>query len=865
MNVFEVLGSFRIDKNQGLTDLKEVNTQGETAAKNIEQSWGKAAASVAGAFAISKLVGEIKSFIKDAVASAREYEDAMANLATVTDPETAQGLGASLRRLSEEIPKSTVELAKVAETAAKLGLDAPADIEKFTASVGKISVATGESATEVATAFGKILSITGETTDKVDGLGSAFGAISDELNVDSGSLIDNVTKIADSFQSIGASTPDIIALTAELQQLSGTSKEAASTMTNLGTVFKDPEKIEQFARALGMTTTEFEKMRDEQFVELLGEIAQKIAEGGEGSEQLSQLLGESADKVAILGRNWDGVQSAVALANTEYATAADLQEDFNTKTDTLSARLEILGNKFTNLKVDVGEALVPALEDLITTFDENQESISSFFSILTKGIAETFVWIAEHKEFVVGAIAAVLAGFLAFQAYNWIATFNPITAAFQLAAGAAALLGGAIASAIARAREFAAVKRIVHEWAEEIKAVQKANEDAAASMVEASRTSIGRNAGLIGSVATMEEGGITLNTSMMSPTGITSGIAADITYVSGLQDMQAAADEKRAVEEAERLARRQASWNGFTSFLKNSLSITQKTVDEKTGAITEEFTKLGDELKSALTNVFQGITQAFIDQGNAEQEYQDRLGDINADEKTRIEELAALRDQDVANLEQQLSDKIITQEQYNAEHQRILDDYVSAEEAAKTQTQAALEAEKTAYEETKKSTWELLKETVRNVLKALKEELFLKAAASLAEAIALTFALSPLALPKFAESGAYAAGGAALAITGFARGGIATRDLMAHLGDTGVHEAVIPLTQANLSGIGKGIIAALQGPQLAMAGAGGTTYATDMRGLFDGATINVDSPQRVESLAREINTLWETRKRGRGY
>ncbi|MCK9355732.1 MAG: phage tail tape measure protein [Dehalococcoidia bacterium] len=865
MNVFEVLGSFRIDKNQGLTDLKEVNTQGETAAKNIEQSWGKAAASVAGAFAIGKLVGEFKSFIKDAIQQATEYETKVAELATMIDPREAGGVGEAMRKLSEQVPITSQDLMTVANAAARMGIDTSAEIDKFVTSVARIGVATGELPAEVAEDFGQIKQILADSDLDFEGFASAVGALAETHLVSWDDLIENTKKVADNFVGMGVSAPNIAALVASFTEISGTAKEAASQLQSVVSAMKDKDKIDQFATALGLTNDEFVTMRDNNFVGLLGDIAQKIADGGDNGDILRQALGESASKVEILGQNWGRVEEAVALANGEYVTARDLQDDFNTKSDTLSTRLETLGNRFTNLKQDVGEALLPALEDLITTFGENEAAIGSFFTVLTKGIAETFVWIAEHKEFVVGAIAAVLAGFLAFQAYNWIATFNPITAAFQLAAGAAALLGGAIASAIARAREFAAVKRIVHEWAEEIKAVQKANEDAAASMVEASRTSIGRNAGLIGSVATMEEGGITLNTSMTSPTGITSGIAADITYVSGLQDMQAAADEKRAVEEAERLARRQAAWNGFTSFLKNSLSITQKTVDEKTGAITEEFTKLGDELKSALTNVFQGITQAFIDQGNAEQEYQDRLGDINADEKTRIEELAALRDQDVANLEQQLNDKIITQEQYNAEHQRILDDYVSAEEAAKTQTQAALEAEKTAYEETKKSTWELLKETVKNVLKALKEELFLKAAASLAEAIALTFALSPLALPKFAESGAYAAGGAALAITGFAHGGIATRELMARLGDTGVHEAVIPLTQANLSGIGKGIIAALQGPQLAMAGAGGTTYATDMRGLFDGATINVDSPQRVESLAREINTLWETRKRGRGY
>ena len=177
-----------------------------------------------------------------------------------------------------------------------------------------------------------------------------------------------------------------------------------------------------------------------------------------------------------------------------------------------------------------------------------------------------------------------------------------------------------------------------------------------------------------------------------------------------------------------------------------------------------------------------------------------------------------------------------------------------------------IETTKQAYEDQKQSLWEILKESVRNVLTALKEEFLLRAAAALAESVAFALGLNPaLSASKLAQAGAYAAGAATLHITGFEQGAVFKEPTLlppSMVAEGGYDEAFLPLSPSVFSRIGDGIVNALSvqpQPALAMAGA-----SIDMHGLFDGAVFNVRSDQDAIAIARETYSLFKTRVRGIG-
>lgn len=757
-----------------------------SAAEGIDSAFKRVGLTIITALGIGKLVSEFKGFMKDAVKSATDYEDALADLKTVVDPDAADGLGAKMRELSQVIPLSTVELLKVAETAAKLGIEAPEDIERFTVSVAKIAVATGQQADQVATDFGKIIQITGDSTESMEGLGSAVGALADTMNTGAANIVEAATKSANSLAAVGATTPEIVALAAAMQSISATGKEAAGALKTAADAIGDPKNAERFANALGMTVATFTKMRDEDFVGLLGEIATTLAEGGKGSEQLASILGESAAKLTTLGKNWGEVEEAVTLANEEYRTAGDLQDDFNTKTDTMGTRLALLKASFDDMKVSVGESLAPAMEKLVKLFDENKAGIADFFSVLASGIAGTFTWIVENKELVVGALAAIFAGMLIFQAQNWIATFNPMTFAFQAAAAAAALMGGAIAAAISRIAEMKRWRAEWDAWEQQLKDTEEAAVRANAALAPADVSRVGQHPGLFGTLAA------------------DTGIDIEGGFAPTVAQLDAA--------NAARVGKMKAMWAGIGGWIKSTFSMVSRTVDEETGEITEDFTLLGEEVAGGLTDLFQGIGSAFLEQQTLAQEHEKAMQAVRDEEKKSLEEAAALRDKELADIQAKYDAKLISQEEYNTQTEAALAAYTAAQEATKNATIAALDAEEKAYADTKKTTWEILKESVNNVLKALKEELLMKAAAALAEAIALTIGLSPLAVAKYGQAAAYGTGAAGLAIAGFEEGGLvkAGRPVYGVVGEGGVDEAIIPLTPTNLRAFGDAVAKSMQ-------------------------------------------------------
>ena len=79
--------------------------------------------------------------------------------------------------------------------------------------------------------------------------------------------------------------------------------------------------------------------------------------------------------------------------------------------------------------------------------------------------------------------------------------------------------------------------------------------------------------------------------------------------------------------------------------------------------------------------------------------------------------------------------------------------------------------------------------------------------------------------------------------------------------EAGVSEAYIPLKPSVLAGIGKGIVDSMS-PSMAMAGGG--SMQVDMRGLYDGATINVRNDGDITAIAKETHDLWKSRMRGLG-
>jgi len=812
---------------------------------------------------------------------------------------------------------------KVANAAAQMGMDTAPEIEKFVTSVAKISIATGALPEQVGQDFAKIKKILGDSELDFEGFGSAISALTDTHNINFEDLVSNTKKVADNFTGMATTAPEIAALVASFTEISGTAREAASQLQGVVDAMRDPTKIEDFAEALGLTTEQFETMRDNDFVGLLGQIATKLGDGSANADTLKDLLGESANKVEILGQNWGDVESSVHLANVEYETARDLQEDFNIKVTTFGSGVKILQNNVEDMKTAVGENLVPSMQKLVDVFTENKQGIEDFFTSMATGLANSFVWIIENKDAVIMGIVAIVAAFAAMKLEGVISNLGKIAAAFDPIKLATLAIGAGIGLFVTRIiqsnQEAARLRQHMEAIAEaEREAAEQAQKEAQYREWITSQTADlapirQQTAQIISEHEVQDVAGATYGEMFSTDyryidytkaNADTAAVADRMTELAGkarqlglsagataalIADLQGAATAALTSPEGSGLAAFNemagqivAAYDevipGVSGMIDESTPVVEKATRswakfaEKLGLVVRKTNEAGEEMielgetGQIVADTFGDIVGGAINEYlNQADEYQAALDQIKEEEQTAVDEAAKQRDEELAALQKQLDEKLISEEEYNTQHQAILDAYTTAETTAHDTASQALKDEETAYKETRKSIWEVLKQMAKDVLTSLRESLFLKAAAAAGEALALGFAaiFDPLLWPavgaKVAEAAAYTGAATGLAIAGFDKGGVFTSPtiLPAHAVAESGPEAFLPLNEGVFSKIGSGIVTAMSAQPA-------SGIQVDMRGLYDGATINVRDDLDIKKIARETYNLYATRLRSAG-
>ncbi len=358
-------------------------------------------------------VKELLDFTRQSVRAFGDFQTAMVELAKVTDPDTAGSVGAAIRAMSLEMPIAQEAMMAIAADAGRMGIEGTQSILEFTEAVVKIGVATDVSAEEAATAFAKILKATGESTADMERLGSAINTMSNNMATSAAEIVDNMSRSANALAGLGMSTPDIVAMAAALNEVSESSMRAGTALRNIAERLMDPSVMEDLSEALAITMDQFRALRETDPVGLIGQLAGVLAEGGVAAENLYGILGESASRLAALGTNWASVETAVKAANEQYAQATSLQVEYNLAAETFQSRMQVLRNALTEIKVGVGEALVPVLQDVVTWLTANMDTIREFTTSVFQGLADAMRWIVDHWEAVKAGLVALTAAFAA--------------------------------------------------------------------------------------------------------------------------------------------------------------------------------------------------------------------------------------------------------------------------------------------------------------------------------------------------------------------------------------------------------------------------------------------------------------------
>lgn len=300
-----------------IDETKEKIKRQQNAFKNFDAASGKITMAIGSFRAVGGAVSSVKSAIEGPVQASMKMEDAMADLAKVSDftPEGLAEMQRKLEKMSLTIPMSADGLAQIAAAAAGAGV-AQDELLGFTEQAAKMAVAFDMTAEQAGTMMAKwqsgmklTMSQTYALADAVNGLSNNNAALANQIG-------DTVQRYGALGKVAGLSEKQTAALAASLIASGASSETAATGMKAfMGTLAKGAQLSERQQAALAnIGIPDVKQLQKDLQKDAAGTIV-KVLEGLNGlSEErrtmyLNVLFGETgSEALGPLLQNLDAVK-----------------------------------------------------------------------------------------------------------------------------------------------------------------------------------------------------------------------------------------------------------------------------------------------------------------------------------------------------------------------------------------------------------------------------------------------------------------------------------------------------------------------------------------------------------------------------
>jgi len=326
--------------------------KGANGLKSTIQDLGK---TIAAAFAVQQLV----SFGREAVKAASAFEKSMGNVATLVDTnvESMDAMSASVRDLAKKTPVELGQLSSALYDVRSAGVsaeDAMAVLES-SAQLGVAGLATTAEAANIMTSAVNAFAAEGLSAEQIsDILFKTVKAGKTTLS----ELTNQFGSVSGAAASAGVSLADLQASTAAITTL-GT--PAATAQTQIKQALTEMQKPGKELSKI------FQQLGAKDGIELiktsggLGNAFKLIKEQAEASGMtVAQVTGsvETASAVIALG---DTVNQAYTATLADMTTGANaVNNAFEKQAQTADAQFQLMQNAFEDVKITIGNALMPA-------------------------------------------------------------------------------------------------------------------------------------------------------------------------------------------------------------------------------------------------------------------------------------------------------------------------------------------------------------------------------------------------------------------------------------------------------------------------------------------------------------------------
>lgn len=321
---------------------------------------------IAGAFAASA---------KEAI----DWETAFTGVMKTVDAseEEYNQLADAIKQMATETASSKEDIAGVMEAAGQLGVTGVDNLIAFTRTMVELGDTTNLSADEAATSLARFMNITGESYTDSDKLGSAIVDLGNNFATTESEILEMATRLASAGKIAGLSSTDILGLAASMSSVGINAEAGGTAMTQTLTAIDKAvnglsDKLELMAQVAGMSADEFSDTWSTSPIEAIQAFITGLSSMDEESESTIKILDDlemsgvrQSNMLKSLSLAADQLGGAISTSGEAYENNSALEEEATKRYETMAAKISQLKERFTNIAVEIGERLMPYIEQLM--------------------------------------------------------------------------------------------------------------------------------------------------------------------------------------------------------------------------------------------------------------------------------------------------------------------------------------------------------------------------------------------------------------------------------------------------------------------------------------------------------------------
>lgn len=363
-------------------------------------------------------LGGITTTIRQCVNDYADMEEAMADVQKYTGQTSAQVHDMNEDFKQMDTRTSREQLNALAGAAGRLGITNKEMIEEFVDGADKINVALGDDLGEGAVdKIGKLAHMFGEDDKKglrgaMLATGSAVNDLAQSSSANAGYIVDFTADLSGVAIQAGMTQSQIMGLASALDQNMQEEATASTVFSQLITkMFQEPAR---FAALAGEDVKEFTTLLKTNANEALMKFLSTMQATG-GFDKMAPLFSEmklegtrAVGVLSSVASHLDQVRDAQTIAFNAYNEGSSVLDEFNVQNSTVQAGIDKAKKQFLDLSIELGEKLLPLVQQGISTGSLAVKSLSAITNFVISNRRALITLTATVAAYVAGVKLSVL-------------------------------------------------------------------------------------------------------------------------------------------------------------------------------------------------------------------------------------------------------------------------------------------------------------------------------------------------------------------------------------------------------------------------------------------------------------------------